>query len=1174
MIGKKLGSYLIIEEIGHGGMATVYRAVQERVRRDVAIKIIHRAIALDKTALERFQREVELIARLEHPHILPIYDYNPMSDPPYIVMRYLPTGTLKDVLERDNLPFSEIVFLFRQITSALDYAHRQGVVHRDIKPTNILIDAEGNAFLTDFGVARIMESSEGLTASGVAVGTPGYMAPEQGMGLSVDGRSDIYALGVMLFEMLTGQAPFQAETPMAVILQHINEPVPSASEINPDIPPEIDLIIARAMAKSQDDRYQSVTELSRDLTNMLENSTEVTPTRLRKAAQRTIEELKAQREEATQKASEAVVQQEPSTYFQKIDEDSILAQIADDDTPTAIQEQPTSETEAKPSQTGWIVGVLALIAVLIIGGILIANNNTQRSLSASATASQEAMLTTETAASIAAAASETGSAVEALTAAANYEAQTAVAAMHSPTPTLTPSRTATATPTPTDTNTLTPTATQTPSDTPTATFTSTLTPTHTPSDTATATHTVTPSPTATLTTTSTDTATPTPSPTPSPTATLTATLTPTQTHTPTFLPTRTPTATPTSTATFTMTPTSTATPLPTFTALPSPTPLPPGNMPYLNDMEGESPLNNWDYNPETWRIVTEGGNRQLQGRAGLANPIEVLGNEVPQWATNDGDLVISFRTSLISAGSGARLLFAFSDQGYYALEVFSGLVGLRRGNPGQHTARDPERVIRSLAAPIQHGKWYELTVWVEGARIFVYLDNQLIIRADDSAAGALPPGAILLQTVSQQQGANFDDFKVEQPVLASEHFQGSDLPTTWTRSNSFNVTMALEDAQNQFVRMENEAEVRPNLTPIGDFQIGARILSLQGGLQIYLRESEQGALALDLNGGNLIVRLLSPDQQVLQESTVANFYGRGSWFDLFVRIVGDRVFVYRNGTLYLEEAYPGLPAAGGITFLSNNYDIYQLDDVLITEIARSQTEDARFAFDILTEMASRPVRELLNEWYEFFDDPLRTDWWWEGGQPGPGEYITDNTQTSNQTFYRMTHLGRPTWRLIREAISDDRTIFNQGRDTITYNDSSDVYARVLVRIAGDGPGTAWLGARSIPTLSGANLDQYRFDISRDAGGNYQTAIHFFGPNRQETIFEGALPRTDAGTWTEWIELIIITLDDRVAFFANGRLIAVDIDTDWLGGTLAIGVEEGTTADFDDLFIRDTSPRPF
>ncbi len=591
-------------------------------------------------------------------------------------------------------------------------------------------------------------------------------------------------------------------------------------------------------------------------------------------------------------------------------------------------------------------------------------------------------------------------------------------------------------------------------------------------------------------------------------------------------------------------------------------------------MESDQALAGWDYNPELWRIVTEGGNRHLQGRAGLANPIEVLGNEVPQWMTNDGDLAISLRLSLLEPTSGARILFSFSDQGYYALEVFSGTVSLRRGAPGQHIQRTPERIIRTVSAPVQSGHWYEFMIWVEGARVFVYLDSQLIIRADDSAAGALPPGAILFQTVAQLQGSNIDDLKIEQPVIASEHFQGADFPATWTRNNSFTVTMGVEGNQNQFVRLQENAEIRPNLPPLGDIQVAARILSLQGGLEVWLRESPQGAFILDMDAGNLVVRVLGPDQQLLQESRVSNFYGRGDWFNLLVRIIGDRLFVYRNGQLYWEESYPDAPSSGTIRLVSQGVDIFQVDDVLITEIGRSITEDARFAFDILEELRTRPIRDLLNEWYEFFDDPLRTDWWWEGGQPGPGQYVTDPSQPAHQTYYRLSYLGRPTWRLIREAISPDRTLFNQGRDRIAFTDSSDFFARVLVRFADAQPGTAWLGGRSAPTVTGANLDQYRLDLIRDPDGAYRVAVHFFGPNAQRLIYEGEAPRDDTGGWPEWIELLIVALDNRIAFFANGRLVAVEADATWLGGTVAIGVEPNTTAYFDDLFIRDTSPRPF
>mgnify|MGYP003963380109 CR=1 FL=1 len=172
MIGKKLGQYEITEEVGQGGMATVYRAYHKSMDRHVAIKIIRSNILSDKVSKERFQREAKLIAKLEHPHLLPVYDFEGKSVPPYIVMRFLEGGTLKQVIEKGNLPLGESLYMLRQIASALDYAHRQGVVHRDLKPSNIMIDKEGNAFVADFGIARIEEAEgENLTETGAAVGT-------------------------------------------------------------------------------------------------------------------------------------------------------------------------------------------------------------------------------------------------------------------------------------------------------------------------------------------------------------------------------------------------------------------------------------------------------------------------------------------------------------------------------------------------------------------------------------------------------------------------------------------------------------------------------------------------------------------------------------------------------------------------------------------------------------------------------------------------------------------------------------------------------------------------------------------------------------------------------------------------------------------------------------------
>lgn len=261
MIGTRLGPYELLEEIGKGGMATVYRAYQPSTDRQVAVKVIHRSLADNPVELERFQREARMIARLEHAYILPVYDYNGAHAPPYIVMRYLPGGTLKNALSKSALLFDEVVRLYQQIGSALDYAHQQGVVHLDIKPSNIMMDSQDSVFLTDFGIARLT----GLSNSDdrIAVGTPAYMAPEHlVVGGEIGPTTDVYALGVMLFELLTGEFPFAADSPAALAHKHIHEPIPSAYAFNPALPPAVDDVIARAMAKRVEERYGSAGELA------------------------------------------------------------------------------------------------------------------------------------------------------------------------------------------------------------------------------------------------------------------------------------------------------------------------------------------------------------------------------------------------------------------------------------------------------------------------------------------------------------------------------------------------------------------------------------------------------------------------------------------------------------------------------------------------------------------------------------------------------------------------------------------------------------------------------------------------------------------------------------------------------------------------------------------------
>ena len=264
LIGKTLGPYQIVERIGRGGMATVYKAYQPALDRKVAIKVLPAHLAEAPGFAQRFQREARAVARLEHPNILAVYDFGRQGDLSYLVMRYVEGGTLKDLLGK-RLPLERVAELVSEIADALDYAHERGVVHRDVKPSNVLLDPQGRALLTDFGVARIVEETQQITGTGVGVGTPAYMSPEQGKGKPVDGRSDVYSLGVMLYEMLTGQVPYQAETPIAVVLKHINDPLPIPRQVNPAIPEAVERVVLKALAKEPEDRHQTAGEMAKAL---------------------------------------------------------------------------------------------------------------------------------------------------------------------------------------------------------------------------------------------------------------------------------------------------------------------------------------------------------------------------------------------------------------------------------------------------------------------------------------------------------------------------------------------------------------------------------------------------------------------------------------------------------------------------------------------------------------------------------------------------------------------------------------------------------------------------------------------------------------------------------------------------------------------------------------------
>ncbi len=261
LTGRQLGKYQINERLGRGGMATVYRAYQPGIDRFVAVKVIHLHFADDPTFIERFRREARAVGALRHSNIVQVIDFDAEDGMYYMVMEYLQGETLKARLERTGaLPVPEALTVGRKLADAVAYAHAEGMLHRDIKPANVIFAKNGEPILTDFGIAKLSDST-GLTASGSATGTPAYMSPEAGRGEKVDERSDVYSLGVVLYEMLTGVLPFDADTPYAVIQKHNFEPLPSPRKFRPDLPPEVEMIVIKALAKQPAERYASAADL-------------------------------------------------------------------------------------------------------------------------------------------------------------------------------------------------------------------------------------------------------------------------------------------------------------------------------------------------------------------------------------------------------------------------------------------------------------------------------------------------------------------------------------------------------------------------------------------------------------------------------------------------------------------------------------------------------------------------------------------------------------------------------------------------------------------------------------------------------------------------------------------------------------------------------------------------
>jgi serine/threonine-protein kinase len=262
LVGKMLDRYRLVEQIGQGGMATVYRAVDTKSMNEYAIKVLSPTIAADRRFVLRFRREASLVKRhLDHPYIVPVVDYGEAEGYIYLVMPFLKGETLHDCLVRGSLTQNEKAQWVGQVSEALDFAHSKGVIHRDIKPSNVMITEDGDALLMDFGLAREIEGSNTLTGS-MLMGTPAYVSPEQGRGEKLDSRSDQYSFGVILYQIATGRLPFEAEAPMAIVMQHLQDQVPRPGRFNRDLSEGEEKVIVKSLAKRPEDRFENMGELN------------------------------------------------------------------------------------------------------------------------------------------------------------------------------------------------------------------------------------------------------------------------------------------------------------------------------------------------------------------------------------------------------------------------------------------------------------------------------------------------------------------------------------------------------------------------------------------------------------------------------------------------------------------------------------------------------------------------------------------------------------------------------------------------------------------------------------------------------------------------------------------------------------------------------------------------
>ncbi len=363
---QKIGRYEVKGEIGRGGMASVVKAYDPRFERDVAIKLLPAEFLHDPQFRARFEREAKTIAMLEHPAIVPVYDFGEEQGVPYIVMRYMSGGSLSDRIIRGPAPNKEVMDFFNRLAPALDAAHSHGVIHRDLKPGNILYDQYGNSFLSDFGIARISQNPSAATLTGGNIlGTPAYMSPEQVQGdKEIDGRSDLYAMGVILYQLLTGSAPYQATTPARVMMMHILEPVPVLAKSRPDLPPQVQQVLNKCMAKDPNDRYATCADMAHALEDAFKGIG-LTPD---SAPDAPVDKTVITSKKAGSAAAAGTIVAAGRTV---VAPGKTVIPAGGGAAPTQVQPSAAAARPAKAGVPIWLIAVAAIVILAVLGGVVV-----------------------------------------------------------------------------------------------------------------------------------------------------------------------------------------------------------------------------------------------------------------------------------------------------------------------------------------------------------------------------------------------------------------------------------------------------------------------------------------------------------------------------------------------------------------------------------------------------------------------------------------------------------------------------------------------------------------------------------------------------------------------------------------------------------------------------------